>query len=198
MNQLPRLVLFRRVGECLMSQLSAWISHTQCLFPFPVYLGLIDFPPKELHASQRPVHIEDINGIYVSSHCFHETLFSPSSHLLLSSLLPWLNDQSFCLPARLAPGSHLAHHSGRWRASIRGSLLSQNFKHRESKRRLKCCQTMIHSAQPRLTLLHQTQFSTIQTIHHCRYITQIILELPFHQNFPHSTYHSIQYNSFLS
>ena len=142
------------------------------------------------------------------SHCFHETLFSPSSHLLLSSLLSWFNDQSFCLPARLAPGSHLAHHSGRWRASIRGSLLSQNFKHRESKRRLKCCQTMIHSAQPRLTLLHQTQFSTIQTIHHWRYIlyiisyyiiyyiTQIILELPFHQNFPHSTYHSIQYNSF--
>ena len=37
---------------------------------------------------------------------------------------------------RAAPGSHLAHHSGRWRASIRGSLLSQNFKHTASKSRL--------------------------------------------------------------
>ena len=131
---------------------------------------------------------------------------SPSPPSLQSPLL--VQRSILLFAARLAPGSHLAHHSGRWRASIRGSLLSQNFKHRESKRRLKCCQTMIHSAQPRLTLLHQTQFSTIQTIHHWRYIlyiisyyiiyyiTQIILELPFHQNFPHSTYHSIQYNSF--
>ena len=37
---------------------------------------------------------------------------------------------------RAAPGSHLAHHSGRWLASIRGSLLSQNFKHTASKSRL--------------------------------------------------------------
>ena len=37
---------------------------------------------------------------------------------------------------RAAPGSHLAHHSGRGLASIRGSLLSQNFKHTASKSRL--------------------------------------------------------------
>ena len=37
---------------------------------------------------------------------------------------------------RAAPGSHLAHHSARGLASIRGSLLSQNFKHTASKSRL--------------------------------------------------------------
>ena len=47
-----------------------------------------------------------------------------------------VNKALFVQCCRAAPGSHLAHHSGRWLASIRGSLLSQNFKHTASKSRL--------------------------------------------------------------
>ena len=47
-----------------------------------------------------------------------------------------VNRALFVQCCRAAPGSHLAHHSGRWLASIRGSLLSQNFKHTASKSRL--------------------------------------------------------------
>ena len=61
-----------------------------------------------------------------------------------SLLAGWTINPSVC--RRLARGSHLAHHSGRWRASISGSLLSQNLKHPPSKRRPKCCQqTVLHS-----------------------------------------------------
>ena len=75
-----------------------------------------------------------------------------------SLLAGWTINPSVC--RRLARGSHLAHHSGRWRASISGSLLSQNLKHPPSKRRPKCCQqTVLHSLQtPPFACLQRSPF----------------------------------------
>ena len=154
MNQLPRLVLFLSVGESLMSQISELQKFTSLIIFLQIILvwTLFAFSVQPCFTfllqktSRLACILQDVSPVlrFYEKKPFSVAILPPPPPPSL--LAGWTINPSVC--RRLARGSHLAHHSGRWRASISGSLLSQNLKHPPSKRRPKCCQqTVLHSLQ---------------------------------------------------